>query len=167
GPRHGQLDDAELASGFGGRFAEAAKIVGQRLVVGVGRIGLGGAHDDIRRDEAGNVVHVAVGVVADDSASQPDGVGHAQIFREGALQVFAGGAGIALLDIGEEALLGRQHRTEAVHVDAAAFQDHVGAVFADAGRKFGDLQMPGGTPGDGVVELPVVVLGPGVEAEVD
>jgi hypothetical protein len=42
--------------------------------------------------------------------------------------VFAGEAGIALLDAAEEALLGGEEETLAVDVDGAAFEDDAAAV---------------------------------------
>ena len=48
----------------------------------VGRIFLVREHDDARRDEARDVVHVTVRVVTHASLAEPDGVRDAQVLRE-------------------------------------------------------------------------------------
>ncbi len=64
-----------------GRF-EPAEVVLERLVVGVVGAGLDDRHDGSRIDEPRQVVDVAVGVVAVDSAAQPDDVADAQVIGE-------------------------------------------------------------------------------------
>ena len=80
-------------------------------------------------DEAGDVVDVAVGVVAGAAAVEPDGLVDAEVFAEGLFELLAWmTAGVALLDFGEEALFGGEEDAGAVDVDGAAFEDE-----ADAG----------------------------------
>ena len=62
---------------------------------------------------------MAVRVVAGDSAAQPDDVADAQIVGEDSLQGRAIQAGVAGLDLAEQAFLGRQQRAPAVDVDRA------------------------------------------------
>ena len=61
------------------RGFEAVEILGQRLVIRVVRVGLDGGDDRVGRNEAGDVVHVAVRVVAGDAAVQPDHLIDAEI----------------------------------------------------------------------------------------
>ena len=74
-------------------------------------------------DEAGDVVDVAVGVVAGDSAPQPDHLLDAEIVVECLLELLAANAGIALLHFAEQAFFGRQQDALAVGIDGAAFED--------------------------------------------
>ena len=55
-------------------IAKAAEIVAERLVVYVFAIGLDHGNDCVGRDEAGQVVDVAVRVVAVDALAEPDRV---------------------------------------------------------------------------------------------
>ena len=114
------------------------EVLGEREVVGVGGIGLDAGEDGVGRDEAGNVVNVAVGVVAGAAAGEPEGLVDAEVVAEGAFELGAGlvrraEAGVALLDFGEEALLGGEQDACAVGVDGAAFEDDAAAVEFRAG----------------------------------
>ena len=83
----------------------------------------------------------------------------AEIVGERALDLLRGKAGIAGLHGAEQALLGGQQESGAVDVDAAAFEHQAGtpSPHLEALRERG---------GHGVVLLPVVVLGPSVEAPI-
>ena len=137
-------------------------------------VGLDGGEDGVFADEAGDVVDVAVGVVACAAAMEPDGLVDAEVVVEGLLEGLAGGllvaeAGVALLDVGEEALFGGDESAGAVDVDAAAFEDEAVrfAISVDGlGFALGHVVMPCDVLGDLVVAAVVVVLGPGVELPV-
>ena len=114
---------AEVAEG-----AEAVEVFGQGEVVFVVGVGLDAGEDLVFGDEAGDVVDVAVGVVAGAAFVEPEGLFDAEVVVEGLLEVLAGfgfvaEAGVALLDFGEEALFGGEEEAGAVGVDAAAFED--------------------------------------------
>ena len=134
GRGHGEGDDAEgLACRSVAEGVEAVEVLGEREVVGVGGIGLDAGEDGVGRDEAGDVVDVAVGVVAGAAAGEPEGLVDAEVVAEGAFELGAGlvrraEAGVALLDFGEEALLGGEQDACAVGVDGAAFEDDAAAV---------------------------------------
>ena len=90
----------------------------------------GGGEDGVFGDEAGDVVYVAVGVVAGAAFVEPDGLVDAEVVVEGLFEVFAGfvfvaEAGVAFLDFGEEAPFfgGEEDIAGAVGVDGAAFED--------------------------------------------
>ena len=102
---------------------EAGKILGQGFVVGVLRIRLDSGDDCRRADEAGDVVDVAVGVVAGDSAAKPDDLLDAEIVVEGALKLLAADAGVPLLHFAEQAFFSCQQDPLAVGVDGTAFED--------------------------------------------
>ena len=91
-------------------------------MVRVARVRLDGGDDRRGRDEAGNVVHVAVRVVAGDAATQPDHLIDAEIIVKGALQLLAAHAGIALLHLAQQAFFGGEQNSRAVHVDRSAFE---------------------------------------------
>jgi hypothetical protein len=74
-------------------------------------------------NEAGDVVDVAVGIVAGDAAIEPDHLIDAEKIVKGLLQLRAADAGIALLYLAEQALLGGEQNARAVGVDGAAFED--------------------------------------------
>ena len=75
--------------------------------------------DGLGIDEPRQVVDVAVGVVAVDPAAQPDDVADAQVVGEDLFDGRAVEAGVASLDLAEQAFLGRQQRAAAVDVDRA------------------------------------------------
>ena len=93
----------------------------------VGGVGLDDGEDGVLGDEAGDVVDVAVGVVAGDAAVQPEDLLDAEVVGEGLLESlrvgFVAEAGVALLDLGEQALFGGEQDARAVGVDGAAFED--------------------------------------------
>ena len=108
--------------------AEAVEVLGERKVVFVVGVGFDAGEDLVFADEAGDVVDVAVGVVAGAAAVEPEGLVDAEVVVEGLFEVLAGfvfvaEAGVALLDFGEEALFGGEEDACAVGVDAAAFED--------------------------------------------
>ncbi len=106
---------------------QAAQVGAQRSVVLVFRIGLDHGDDRVARDEAGQVVDVAVGVVADDAASQPDGVRRAQIIGESFFVVDSRHVRIAFLHFAEQAFFGGENCAQSVDVDRAAFEHHARA----------------------------------------
>ena len=101
-------------------------------MVGVAAIGFEGGDHGARRDEASDVVHVAVRVVAGDAALQPDDLFHAEIVGEDLFEMFAGHARIALLHVTQQTLFGGDERAAAVDVDAAAFQHNALKLAVDA-----------------------------------
>ena len=77
---------------------ESLEVLGEWQVVFVGGVGLDGGEDGVGGYEAGDVVDVAVGVVAGATAVEPDGLLDAEMLGEGLLELGASDAGIALLD---------------------------------------------------------------------
>ncbi len=75
-------------------------------------------------------------------------------------------SGIALLHLAQQALFGRDQRAAAIDVDAAALEHDAVQLAVDAqlGLPERHAQALGNLGAGGRVELPVVVLGPGVEA---
>ena len=143
-------------------------------MVFVAGVGLDAGEDLVFGYEAGDVVDVAVGVVAGAALVEPEDLFDAEVVVEGPFEVLAGfgfgaEAGVALLDFGEEALFGGEEEAGAVGVDAAAFEDEA-VGFAgwefDLGFELGDVVVFGDVLGDLIVAAPVVVLGPGVELPV-
>ncbi len=175
---HGKFDDVEglFLQVAGG--AEAVEVFGEGKMVLVTSVGLDGGEDGVFVDKAGDVVDVAVGVVAGAAFVEPDGLVDAEVVVEGLLECslrggFVAQTWVALLDLGEETLLGGDEDACAVGVDAAAFEDEaVGFAFRishgrrDLGLELGYVVVPGDVLGDLVVAVPVVVLGPGVELPV-
>ncbi len=120
---HRQRLDAERPAILIFHLTKQGEILLQRLEVRVGRIVL---HDgDNRRGihEPRKIVHVAVRIVARDAVFEPQNVRYAEVVAEDRRQFLARDAGISRLDRTEKALLGGEHRSEAVDVDAAAFQN--------------------------------------------
>ncbi len=72
GRGHREGDDTEWLAVLIGCGAEAGEIFVEDFVVVIGGIGLDCSEDRVFRDEAGDVVDVAVGVIADDAAVEPD-----------------------------------------------------------------------------------------------
>ena len=165
---HGQLDYAERAAFLVGGGVQAGQVLGQRGEVGVLAVGFHGGYDGVGADEAGDVIDVSVGIVAGDAAVEPDYFADPQVVGEDGFEAAAVEAGIARLLATQQALLGGEHGSVAVHVNAAAFEhDAVLLVLHDHGRlPGGKLEQRGDVGGKEGVLLPVGVLGPGVELPV-
>ena len=90
GRGHGEFDDLEGLAFVGAvrlrKAAEAVEVLGEREVVLVGGVGLDAGEDGVFGDEAGDVVDVAVGVVAGAAAVEPEGLVDAEVVVEGALR---------------------------------------------------------------------------------
>uniref|UniRef100_A0A0N4ZLB6 PE-PGRS family protein n=1 Tax=Parastrongyloides trichosuri TaxID=131310 RepID=A0A0N4ZLB6_PARTI len=114
------------------------------------------AGDDAGRDEAGQVVDVAVGMVVQQAVAQPQHLPGAQGLGEGGFGRFFGPAGVAVAV--QHALARGQHRALAVMIHGAAFQNEVMAGQGDA-RLFADLV------GDLIIVRQVVLAAPAVEDE--
>jgi hypothetical protein len=97
------------------------EVLGQRLVVRIGGVRLHDRDHDVLGHEAGDVVDVPVGVVADDAVAQPQHLADAEQQPQALLDLGARQAGVAVLV--QQALLGGQHRAGAVDVDRAALED--------------------------------------------
>ena len=168
--RHEKLDKRELLAGGGARGLKTGEILGQGGVVEVARIGLDGGDDDVGRDEAGDVVDVAVGVVAGDAAMEPEHLIDAEKIGEDLFELFAAEAGVALLHFAEKTFFRGEQETGAVDVDGATFQHYAAAprtvLVLNRGLPPRATEQPGHAGGEPVVEAPVIVFGPGVEMPV-
>src|ERR1700730_16238616 len=67
GAGHRKFDDSEGLAILIDGGAQTSNVFSQRLVVGVVRVGLDGGYDRVGSDKAGDVVDVAVSVVAGDA----------------------------------------------------------------------------------------------------
>ena len=83
---HRQRDDAERLAVLVAGLLEPSQVLLQRLVIGVGSARLDDGDDGPGVDEPRQVVDVAVGVVADDPAAEPDNVPGAEVVGEDALE---------------------------------------------------------------------------------
>ena len=92
GARHRQRDHPERPAILVGHSAEPLQVLLERLVVFVGRVVLDHRDDGALVDEAGEVVDVAVGVVARDAVAQPEDLGDAEVVAEVALDLARGRA---------------------------------------------------------------------------
>jgi hypothetical protein len=175
---HGEFDRVEGLVFEVAEAAEAVEVFGEGKMVFVAGVGLDAGEDFIFADEAGDVVDVAVGVVAGAALVEPEDFFDAEVGLKGLFEVFSGfgfgaEAGVAFLNFGEEALLSGEEEAGAVGIDAAAFEDQavgfgfgIFGVGVDLGLELGDVVVAGDVLGDLVVAAPVVVLGPGVELPV-
>ena len=102
---------------------QPGEVLGERCVVDVTGVRLGGCHDRAWSDEAGDVVDMSMGVVACDTSAQPDDRIHAEMVVEHTFHVVPSQARVADLHHRiEQAFLGRQSGTLPVDVDAAPFE---------------------------------------------
>ena len=104
---NGSVHDAERAA-RGRRQLQPAQVVHRPAMVVVGRVRFDGEHHRVLVDEAGDVVDMAVGVVADASFTEPDGVGDAEPLGEERLVVGPPQAGVAHLHVAQQPLLGHE-----------------------------------------------------------
>ena len=130
-------------------------------IVRVFGIGLSAQDDCPAAHEAAQVIHVAVGVVARDAAAEPEDVRRAEVIAQHALEVGPREPGIPDLGLRiQQTFFSRQQGADAVHVDAAPFEDH-GTCGLDARQP----ELLRDQIRDAVVLLPVAILGPAVEVE--
>ena len=101
--------------------------------------------------------------------SEPEHLVDAEVVAEDSLELLAADAGVALLDLAEQAFFGGEQDPCAVDVDGAAFE-HEAALLAVRHRLVGCHSRQTAAARrrgrDLVVEVPVGILGPGVEAPV-
>src|SRR5262249_54155243 len=90
-------------AGGGSWLGAGGEVVEERLVIGVGRVVLDDRDDCSGADETGEVVDVAVGVVADDAAAEPEDVADAEVIGEDALEGLPVESRVPGLDRAEEA----------------------------------------------------------------
>jgi hypothetical protein len=176
---HGEGFDAQGLAGFIFHLLEEREIFLERGVIGFGWIWFDDRDNRGRVDEAGEIVDVAVGIVAGDTVAEPENVGGTEIIAQDIFDFGAGHPGIARLDRAEEALFGGEQGAAAIHVNAAAFEDYAlgrclrmpprfsfgrGARFP---HRFwlpeGQFQAVVGVGDEGGVFLIIVILGPGIE----
>src|SRR5947208_4505965 len=162
--RHRQGDDFDFRAVLEPHPLEPLAILPQRPVVRVAGIRLAAQHHGSRIDEAAQVVHMAVGIVAGDPPPEPQQVRHAEVVAQRALQLRARQAGVPHLDRGvEQTLFGGEERAPAVDVDAPTLQHDIAVPGPST-------QQPQAEPFRNpfrhlVVPFPVGVFRPGVEAE--
>ena len=138
-------------------------------MVGVACVGLDSGDDGGGADEARDVVHVAVCVVAGNAAAEPDDLIDAEIVVKGVFELLAADAGVALLDFAEQALLRGEQNASAVGVNGAAFKHDAvlrAVLVLDEGLPGREVEQRGHAAGELVVELAVRILGPAVEEPV-
>ena len=145
------------------------EIVRERLVVGVVGARLDHGHDGPRIDETGEVVHVAVRVVADDAPAQPDDVADAQIIGQDLLQLRAVETRVAALHRRSAGTPRWSAAAPAVDVDGASFEHHANRLSFQLDPRNPALQteLSRDPPRDLPVLEMVVIFGPGVEFPVD
>ncbi len=111
---------------------------------------------------------MAVGVVAGDAAIEPEHLIDPEKIVEDLLKAFAADAGIALLHFTEQALFRREQDAVAIGVDGAAFKNDPMRRAVEFNRRLplSQAEKFRCATRDLVIELPVVVLGPGIEAPI-
>ncbi|MNQ43820.1 hypothetical protein D3C85_575600 [compost metagenome] len=154
--RRRNAQDLELAAHGVGRLRQQAGGLVIDLCVRVLATEGDGAGDDARRDEAGQVVDVAVGVVVQQAVAQPDH--HLGADRGGQSGLGVGLAPVLVAVPVQQALARSQDRAFAVVIQGAAFEDE-GMAGRWHARELGDLV------GDLVVVRIVVLAAPAVEAK--
>src|ERR1043166_5808939 len=114
------------------------------------------------RDEAREIVDVAVRVVADNPAAKPYHTLGPEHVGKDLLDPLAAEARIPRLRLRKQALFGAEEHPLSIHVDRAALHHDVASLDDDA--ILGHAKRPGDPPRDLVVLLVVRVLGPAVES---
>ena len=78
--------------------------------------------DPIWRNESGDVIHMAVCVIPNDSLVEPDHIRHSEKLLKAPLKLIPRYAWVSCLLVTQQALFRGQHRSASVHVDAAALE---------------------------------------------
>ncbi len=152
---HRDRDDVEGLAVLVLHGTEPLQIILKGFIILVLWVLLHDRDDGVRTHEARDVVHVAVRVVADNAVAQPEDVGHAQEALQVILYLDLDELGVSILV--QKALLGREKRPLAVHVDRSALEH-------DTGLDAFHPQIFRGVLGDDVVQVPrPVLLAPRVE----
>ena len=154
--------------------AEAVEVLGEREVVLVGGVGLDAGEDGVFRDEAGDVVDVAVGVVAGAAAVQPEGLVDAEVVVEGGFEqarvvVSSPRPGLRCwTSESRHSSVVRRMPAPLTSMEPPSRTMRWAFPLAefDFGLDLGDVVELGDVVRDLVVAAPVVVLGPGVELPV-
>ena len=113
--RHRQADDRQPASGLVGRGPQPSQVVLQRAIIGVERVVLDRAHDGGRVHKAGDVIHMPVGVIANNACAQPDDGVHPEKGAQGGLNILAVEGRITIRM--QQTRLGGQQRAAAVDIN--------------------------------------------------
>src|SRR6266550_3266434 len=166
---HRKRDDAQPPSVLVGHAREARAVVAQGRVVGIRWIAFLGDHHRSLVDEARDVVHVAVRVVARDPAAEPEDLPDAEVGAEEPLDRVAAHARVSRLHAREQAFLRREHGAPAVHVDRAALEDDRPRPSAVGHRRLppATAEEPGQRVAHPRVPPVIAVLRPAVEAPAD
>ena len=125
---HGKRFNSERAAVEVFHGFEQGEIFLKRNVVGVVRILLDHGDNGGGADEAGEIVYMAMGIVASDSIFQPQDLRDAEIAAENVRVILASESVVTLLALAEQAFFGGEQGTPAVDVDAAAFENDSTAV---------------------------------------
>ena len=156
--RHRHFQHAErLPTGVFGLF-QSLKIVLQRRVVGVLGILFDRGHDHAGGDKAGEVIDMAVGVVALQSVSQPDDLLYPEPVSQFLFDLgpFQSGVTVGI----QKAVLRGEQGVEAVGVDGAALEDILVGFKRGVGHRAGGKR-------NAVVRIPGCVFpAPTIEAEI-
>jgi hypothetical protein len=161
----GQGKQPQRAASQIAHATQAAPVLAQRFVVRIEWVGFQDGDHGRRGHEARDVVHVTVGVIAGDAAVQPEDLSDSQVIGEQLLILLAVQLRVARLHRAEKTLLGGQQETLAVHINGAALEHQM------ATARSGTPNAPAGVAGNEaagrVIQRPVTVSGPAVEAELD
>ncbi len=133
----------------------------------VGRVIFDGQHDDIGRNEARDVVHVPVRIVADAAFAEPDRPADAEPLTEDLLIPLARQTGVADLHAAQQPFFGRHQEAAAVDLDTAALEHDSFSVVRAPRFQTRPADDAGDRPADVRVLFPVRVLSPAAEPPVD
>jgi hypothetical protein len=149
------------------RRSQTAEVVRRAGVVLVRRIGLVREHNGVRVDEAGDVVDVPVGVVADGTFAEPDRCGGAEVFRRPVSYSSRVIPGLRTCS-SERSHSSVTRSVPRVRSPRCRLPRAPGAAAVGAHRlRRGRARELGDLPPDPLVAPVVGVLGPGVEAPAD
>ncbi len=161
---HGQRFDAERAAALVLHMTKEGEILLQGMIVDVGLVFFDDGNHRVWIYKPRDVVHMAVGVVAGDPMSEPQDARDAEVFAENLFEVQASETGVARLNGTEQALFRGEHHAGAIYINASSFKDHV--AYEAVWLPHLPLQFRRELVVGGVVFLPVLVLGPGIEMPV-
>ena len=119
--RHGKLHDSGLLTIGKAATIESLEVLLQHIVVFVPTVVFYCGDNSVRRDEATEVINVAVGVVAHDSVAQPNDIINTVIVSKILFYLTLIQVGVSVWV--EEAGGSGEEVTTAVHIDAAALHD--------------------------------------------
>src|SRR5271157_2582923 len=163
---HWQRDDLRLGTVLKPQILNAVPVFVQRAIVDVAGITLLNENQGLSIDETADVIDVAVRIIPGHTTGKPEDVGGTEVIVDCFFKAFSVQPRIPDLDFRLQiALFRRQHCPASVDFDSPSLEDEITVADLRVEEALGEV--PGRNFRHPAVFLPIRILGPGVEMEMD